>query len=123
MAEHSQCGTKELNHNYENCLSSPTMLQSPRASPLVDRKVHTDQFNRRFWVQSNDKRFAYDVLHPRMMEFLLAQLGSAIDLEGGAMCVSDGNSRWEPEEFRAQLDFVRRFCDLWPRHLLVDLAT
>ena len=88
-----------------------------------DIDFESEEFNRRFWVQSNDKRFAYDVLHPRMMEFLLAQLGSAIDLEGGAMCVSDGTSRWEPEEFRAQLDFVRRFCDLWPRHLLVDLAT
>lgn len=87
-----------------------------------DIDFESEEFSRRFWVQSSDKRFAYDVLHPRMMEFLLAQLGSAIDLEGGAMCVSDGQRRWEPDEFRREIDFVRRFCDLWPRHLLVDLA-
>jgi hypothetical protein len=38
------------------------------------------------------------------------------------MCVTDGSRLWEPEDFRARLDFVRRFCELWPRHLLVDLA-
>ncbi len=43
-AEHSQCGIKELNHNYENCLTYPTMSQSQRASRLVGLKVRTDQF-------------------------------------------------------------------------------
>lgn len=109
---------------------APTLLVRPEgffdkvkgALGFDDIDFESEDFNRRFWVQSSDKRFAYDVLHPRMMEFLLAQLGSAIDLEGGAMCVSDGQRRWEPDEFRREIDFVRRFCDLWPRHLLADLA-
>ena len=87
-----------------------------------DIDFESEEFSRRFWVQSSDKRFAYDVLHPRMMEFLLRELDSAIDLEGGAICVADGSSRWEPSSFRSQLDFVVKFCELWPRHLLADLA-
>lgn len=87
-----------------------------------DIDFESEEFSKRFWVQSNDKRFAYDVLHPRMMEFLLQKLDNAIDLEGGAICISDGSSRWEPSFFRSQLDFVGKFCERWPRHLLVDLA-
>jgi hypothetical protein len=87
-----------------------------------DIDFESEEFSRRFWVQSSDKRFAYDVLHPRMMEFLLRELDSAIDLEGGAICVADGSSRWEPSSFRSQLDFVVKFCELWPRHLLAELA-
>lgn len=79
------------------------------------------EFSRRFWVQSSDKRFAYDVLHPRMMEFLLAQQPPMLDIEHGALCLSDGRRRWRPDEFRARLDFVRAFCELWPRHLIKDL--
>ena len=35
---------KELKNNFENCLLSPTMWQSRRASPLAVRKVRMDQF-------------------------------------------------------------------------------
>ncbi len=44
-----------------------------------------------------------------------------LDIEGGALCLSDGSRRWSPEDYAARLDFVRDFCDNWPRHLLKDL--
>ncbi len=31
------------------------------------------QFNNAFYVSANDRKWAYDVIHPRMMEFLLSQ--------------------------------------------------
>ena len=86
-----------------------------------DIDFESAEFSRAFLVKSSDKRFAYDVLHPRMMEFLLADRPPMIDIEAGAVCVSDGGRRWSPEEFVSRLDFVRRFADLWPKHLLVDL--
>ena len=79
------------------------------------------EFSKRFYVKSTDKRFAYDVLNPRMMEFLLAERPPMLDIEHGALCLADGDRRWEPPEFGRQLDFVRRFADLWPRHLVKDL--
>jgi hypothetical protein len=79
------------------------------------------EFSRKFFVKSPDKRFAYDVLHPRMMEFLLAEQPPMLDVEAGALCLSDGSRRWPAEEFAAKMAFVTRFCDLWPRHLVKDL--
>lgn len=110
---------------------SPTLLVRPEglfdklkgAFGFDDIDFESAEFSRRFYVQSNDKRFAYDVLHPRMMEFLLAERPPMLDLEGGALCVSDGQRRWDPAGFRAQMAFLRRFCALWPRHLVKDLET
>ena len=86
-----------------------------------DIDFESDEFSRRFYVKSTDKRFAYDVLHPRMMEFLLAEPPPMLDLEGGALCVSDGERRWDPAGFERQIAFVRKFCELWPRHLLAAM--
>jgi hypothetical protein len=88
-----------------------------------DIDFESEEFSRRFYVKSTDKRFAYDVLHPRMMEFLLAEGPPMLDIENGALCLSDGSKRWTPEQFDQRLAFVRRFCELWPRHLVKDLAT
>ena len=86
-----------------------------------DIDFESEQFSRAFWVQSDDKRFAYDVLHPRMMEFLLAVRPPMLEIEHGALCVADGARRWQPAQFGAQMDFVTRFCELWPRHLVKEL--
>jgi hypothetical protein len=85
-----------------------------------DIDFESAEFSRKYYVKSTDKRFAYDVLHPRMMEFLLAETPPMIDIEDGAMCLSDGQRRWQPDRFRDEIAFVRRFCDLWPRHLLKE---
>ncbi|MFY9342318.1 MAG: hypothetical protein WAT39_07505 [Planctomycetota bacterium] len=110
---------------------SPSLLVRPEgffdkvkgAFGFDDIDFESEEFSRKYWVTSDDKRFAYDVLHPRMMEFLLHEQPPMLDLEGGAMCVSDGQRRWQPEQFRQQIAFVRRFCELWPRHLLKDLES
>jgi hypothetical protein len=86
-----------------------------------DIDFESAEFSRKFYVKSTDKRFAYDVLHPRMMEFLLAERPPMIDIEHGALCLSDGSSRWDPERFKAEIVFLNKFCEHWPRHLIKDL--
>jgi len=86
-----------------------------------DIDFESEEFSRRFHVKGPDKRFAYDVLHPRMMEFLLAQEMPAVDIERGHCCFADGRRRWDVDGFRERLDLARRFFDLWPEHVLVDL--
>jgi len=88
-----------------------------------DIDFESDEFSRKYFVKSSDKRFAYDVLHPRMIEFLLHTKPLMLDIEAGALCVSDGSRRWDPAGFRQQIEFVRKFCELWPRHLVKDLET
>ncbi|MFA6133284.1 MAG: hypothetical protein WC869_04620 [Phycisphaerae bacterium] len=37
-----------------------------------DIDFESSEFSRRFFVKSGDRKWAYDVIHPRMMEFLLS---------------------------------------------------
>ncbi len=73
-----------------------------------DIDFESAEFSRRFHVKSSDKRFAYDVIHPRMMEFLMTDDKRAIDIENGRCCVSDGRRRWEAQEFEDRLRWIRQ---------------
>lgn len=86
----------------------------------IDFESH--EFSRKFHVKCADRRFAYDVVHPRMMEFLLEHGDRAIDIEKRRCCLSDGRRCWSPEQFEGELRFLERFFGLWPRHVLADIA-
>ena len=80
------------------------------------------EFSRRFHVSSEDKRFAYDLIDSRMMEFLLRTAPPAFELEGDLICVSDGRGCWDPASFDRHLDWCGTFFDAWPDHLVRTLA-
>lgn len=111
--------------------STPPLLVRPEglfdklkgAFGFDDIDFESEEFSRKYFVKSTDKRFAYDVLHPRMIEFLLQTDPLMLEIEDGALCVSDGQRRWDAAAFRRQIGFVRQFCELWPRHLVKDLDT
>jgi hypothetical protein len=87
-----------------------------------DINFESEAFSRRFCVKSPDKKFAYDVINPKMIEFLMAGNPPAIHLVGGAMCLTDGSRRWEPAEFESRLDWLKQFFALWPEYLTEQLA-
>lgn len=86
-----------------------------------DIDFESAEFSRKFLVKSPDKRFAYDVIHPRMMEFLMQSPGRTIDIERGCLCITSGGSRWSVPEFRANTAWISDFFDLWPDHLTAEL--
>lgn len=86
-----------------------------------DIDFESAEFSRRFYVKSTDKRFAYAVIHPRMMEFLMREQPPMLDIEGGAICCSDGQRRWQPADYELRIAFLRQFLEHWPRHLQRDL--
>ena len=88
-----------------------------------DIDFESAEFSKRFHVKSPDKKFAYDVIHPRMMEFFLSDDSPTVDIELGRCCLSDGRHRWSPDEFHATLAWVARFIDLWPDHVTAQLET
>lgn len=88
---------------------------------LDDIDFESAEFSKRFYVKGADKRFAYDIVHPRMMEFLLGSDPPTVDIEYGRCCLSDGRHRWSPEEFRARLGWVEKFFDHWPDHVTAEL--
>lgn len=87
-----------------------------------DIDFESAEFSSRFHVKSSDKRFAYDVVHPRMMEFLLATLGPTLSISQGHCCITQGQT-WKPEEFGHYLEWTRTFFDRWPRHVTADLES
>lgn len=86
-----------------------------------DINFESAEFSRKFFVKSSDRRFAYDVVHPRMIEFLLAAGGPVVDLESGACCFTDGRKPWREEDFSFYVQFCQQFFDLWPSHLVAEL--
>jgi hypothetical protein len=94
-----------------------------RAFGFDDIDFESAEFSKRYYVKSSDKRFAYDVIHPAMMEYLLANEPPTIDIEEGRCCLADGRQTWSPDEFRATLESARRFFELWPKHLTSTLET
>jgi hypothetical protein len=87
-----------------------------------DIDFESAEFSDRFCVKSRDKRFAYDVLHPRMMEFLLDGQPPTIDFRRGQSCLSRGEKRWSPAEFEQVIAWAQEFYALWPRHVIDSLA-
>lgn len=76
-----------------------------------DLQLESEQFNDTFRIDTDDDRFAYDVLHPRMMEWLLAGARAPFRFDGGQLLA------WrpgpvEPEEVVALLGCA---CDIRDR--------
>ncbi|MDG2021103.1 MAG: hypothetical protein P8J59_04050, partial [Phycisphaerales bacterium] len=68
------------------------------------------------------KRFAYDLIDPRMMEFIMSTSPPAFEIDGELICISDGKRRWDIEGFGRHFDWARDFLNHWPRHLAKSMA-
>ena len=87
------------------------------------------EFSRRFYVSSKDKRFAYDLLSPRMIEHLKSTPHPAtIEIVGRHLLLRHGHSklhktdtRWSPDQCDERIDFARALLDRWPDHMLAEL--
>jgi len=86
-----------------------------------DIDFESAEFSRKFMVKSTNKRFAYDVITPKMMEFLMASPKRSIDQERAMICITNGTRRWKAHEFMPELDWISEFLQLWPEHVLRQL--
>lgn len=86
-----------------------------------DIDFESAEFSGKYHVKSPHKRFAYDLVHPRMMEFLLKVEAPAIQIRDRDVLLTDGAGRWDAGEFRRRLWWVREFFELWPPHLVKQL--
>ena len=87
-----------------------------------DIDFESEEFSRKYYVTSNDKRFCYDLLHPRALEYFLAiEPPELIEIKAGRLCVTDGMRRWTMDAFKKRMTWARHFVTLWPEHLARDL--
>lgn len=109
-------------------MDSPRLLIRPQSlldgvkSKLVSKDIdfESDEFNRTYYVESKDKKFAYDVIYQKMMEFLLEKRGWGsgwrIEMLGPTIMVGNG-SMLSPDEFIDAMSFLQGFVRLFPEYL------
>jgi hypothetical protein len=89
-----------------------------------DIDFESAEFSRRYHVSGSDRRFAYDLIHPRMIDWMLDEAPPQFEISHGVLLiVSNGaGERWEPEEFQAAVDWAQAFFSHWPDYLVRDLG-
>lgn len=91
------------------------------AAGFSDINFESAEFSRTFHVKSKDRRFAFDLIDQRIMEFLLRTRPPLVEIERGRILMTDGKRRWDAAEFARVLKWCDEFLDLWPRHLVEQL--
>jgi hypothetical protein len=89
-----------------------------------DIDFESAEFSRRYHVSGTDRRFAYDLLHPRMIDWMLKDTPPCFEISGGVLLVvsNGGVKRWEPQDFGAAVDWTLTFFSHWPDYLVRDLG-
>jgi hypothetical protein len=129
-------GKSSTTHNFSYLILSLPYQYAPKLSirreSVLDRiagavgfddiDFESAEFSKRFHVKSSDKKFAYDVIHPRTMEFLLSSGCPVLQIENDRCCVHDGTrTKWDVSDFRKRLWWVGEFLKLWPDYLTEQL--
>lgn len=84
-----------------------------------DVELESEDFNRAFRVGASDRKFAYDVLHPRTMEMLLARDPEPMWL-AGFDAVAYGKGRHTTAEVLERVDTLVQLVDAIPDFVWVD---
>src|SRR5581483_5507412 len=79
------------------------MSKIAQAFGYADIDFESAEFSRAFCVRSKDRKFAYDVCHAQMMEYLLANRDLSLELERNALALAFPKTLSPPElEFNLQ---------------------
>ncbi|MBN1943674.1 MAG: hypothetical protein JW849_10320, partial [Phycisphaerae bacterium] len=82
-----------------------------------DIDFESAEFSRAFYVKAPEKRWAYDVLHARAIEFLLNQ--PKFTIQFAPDCALARKSRtFRPEEFAQAAEVLRGLLDGLPNYVL-----
>ncbi|MEZ0326256.1 MAG: hypothetical protein ACAH95_10145 [Fimbriimonas sp.] len=80
-----------------------------------------EEFNKRYFVRCNDRKIAYDLLHPRMIDFLMQCPPRSWQI-AGQYVVLTRNNYYDPEEIVELIEEVRKFISLIPKYVEQDRA-
>jgi hypothetical protein len=84
-----------------------------RAVGVHDIEFESEDFNREFKVNSDDRKFAYDVVNPQMMEFLMQSGAQGFTILGTDLFFID-SGRLELASVLPMLDYLNTVVDHIP---------
>jgi hypothetical protein len=82
-----------------------------------DIDFESAEFSRRFHVKAKDRKWAFDVLHPRAMEFLLGVQVFPLEF-GGQAVIAWRDRRLEPADLEQAAANITGLLDLMPEFLV-----
>jgi hypothetical protein len=83
---------------------------------LDDIDFESAEFSRKFYVKAQDRRWAYDVIHPRMMEYLMQAPRFSLQFDGDNIIAWRGR-RFSGPDFDEACGVVRGMLDRLPEYL------
>ncbi|MBN1392584.1 MAG: hypothetical protein JW947_07255, partial [Sedimentisphaerales bacterium] len=129
---HYATGSGKSRHHYNFSLvivKSPILLEPLFIRPenifdkfteLVgfnDIDFESSEFSKKFYVKAPNKKWAYDIIHPRMMEFLLSSPVFTIQFDFLSVIVYR-DRLFSPAEFTFAVEFINGFFDLIPDYVI-----
>jgi len=82
-----------------------------------DIDFESAEFSRKFYVTSPDKRWAYDVIHQQMMEYLMSVQNFCIQF-GPTRVIAWRSRRFKPADFEAAIAVVRGMLERLPEYVI-----
>lgn len=86
-----------------------------------DIDFESAEFSRTFFVKSPDKKWAYDVIHSRTMEYLLKAPKQFTVAFGASEIVIIKTGRSEPDQYEKAVVLARELYDLIPEFVLQQM--
>lgn len=86
-----------------------------------DIQFESDEFNRQFMVSGPDQKFAYDILHPKAMEYLMAMPGRCWQIAGPFILIFR-SGKYSVGEYDSIMREVDGFLDLVPEYVKQDIG-
>ncbi len=86
-----------------------------------DIDFESAEFSQKFYVKSPDRRWAYDVLHQKTMEMMLAYPRFHIEFQGTQVMAYHDNSTFSLGEFSSALKVVTGILDNLPPAVVEEL--
>ena len=118
---HFSCFVLQLDRSFPELTIAPEGIFSKVAQAFgyddIDFESH--EFSRKFCVRSKDKKFAYDVCHGRMIEYLLANDDLSIEIENNVLAIAYSGVL-KPEEIEPNLQRLVQVRALMPNYLFAS---
>ncbi|GAB3293045.1 hypothetical protein EK0264_11975 [Epidermidibacterium keratini] len=84
-----------------------------RRMGIKDIELESDDFNRAYKIKSPNRKFAYDVLHPRFMEWMLSVNADGFTINSGYLVYATGG-RLEIEQVDGKIAYLDTVAERIP---------
>jgi hypothetical protein len=134
---HYTTGSGRSSHEYNFSLvilKSPIVLQklvirpetfSDKLAELIgfdDINFESAEFSKKFYVKSPDKKWAYDIIHPQMMEFLMNSPVFSIQFDL-MYVIAYRDTRFSTAEFEDAANLAKGIFDRIPDYVIQNQKT